>query len=161
MKEGFVLRQAGIVDVDEIFDIISFNANKEVMLPKTKKQIIETLFNFLVVVVGDEVIGTCAVKFWADQSVEIVSLATLEGYKGQGIATRLIQANIEKCRQLGFKRFFAMTVAPEVFTKSGFKVVNYERFWFKVWVDCSCCPRNAGTPGSKKCNEEAVELLLD
>lgn len=161
MKEEFVLRQAGIGEVDQIFDIINFNANKEVMLPKTKKQIIETLFNFLIVARGDRVIGTCAVKFWSDESVEIISLATLEGFRGQGIATRLIQANIEKCRQLGFKRFFAMTVAPEVFTKNGFKAVDYDRLWFKVWVDCSCCPRNAGTPGSKNCNEEAVELLLD
>lgn len=161
MKEEFILRQAGIADVDQIFSIIDLNAKKEVMLSKSRKQIIETLFNFLVVVAGDEVIGTCAVKFWADRSVEIISLAALEGFQGQGIATRLIQANIEKCRQLGFKRFFAMTVATKVFTKIGFEIVNHDRLWFKVWVDCSQCPRNAGAPGSKKCNEEAVELLFD
>lgn len=161
MKEEFMLRPAALNDVKQMFGIINRNAQKKTMLPKSKSQILDALLNHQVVVKGEKVIGTCAVKFWADRSVEIISLATLEGFQGQGIATRLIQANIEKCRQLGFKRFFAMTVAPEVFIKNGFKVVDYNRLWFKVWVDCSGCPRNAGAPGSKKCNEEAVELLFD
>lgn len=161
MKEEFMLRSAALIDVKQIYEIINKNAQNKTMLPKSRGQILDSLLNYLVVVKGDKVIGTGGIKIWADRSVEIISLATLEAFKGQGIATRLIQANIEKCRQLGFKRFFAMTVAKEVFTKIGFQVVEPDHLWFKVWVDCSQCPRNAGAPGSKKCNEEAVELLLD
>lgn len=161
MKEEFMLRPAVLNDVKQMFNIINRNAQKKTMLPKSKSQILDSLLNYLVVVKGDKVIGTGGIKIWADRSVEIISLAALEGFQGQGIATRLIQANIEKCRQLGFKRFFAMTVATKVFTKIGFEIVNHDRLWFKVWVDCSQCPRNAGAPGSKKCNEEAVELLFD
>jgi len=158
--EKFVFRQAMLKDVDQMLILINRNARIGKMLPKSKKQIFDLLFNYFVAVMGDKVIGTCGCKVWADQSVEIISLATLTRFQHQGVGTRLIQSNLEKCQALGFNRFFAMTVAATVFTKLKFKRVHYSKLWFKVWVDCAACPHNLSGPGDKLCDEKAVELIL-
>jgi len=110
---------------------------------------------------GDEVIGACGCKLWADEGVEIISLVTLTRFQHQGVGTRLILENIKKCKDLGFKWFFAMTVAVDVFLNVGFKKTDYQNLPLKIWVDCASCPHNESDPGGKGCNEEAVELWLD
>ncbi|MDO8593012.1 MAG: GNAT family N-acetyltransferase [bacterium] len=160
-KEDLTFRQATVKDVGQMLNLVNRNASKGVMLPKSKGQILDLLTNFSVAVRGEKVVATCGFKIWMDESAEIISLATLKRFQGQGVGTKLIQENIERCKNLGIKRFFAMTVAPKVFTRINFKVVHYNRLSFKVWMDCSNCPRNAAGPGDKKCNEQAVELLLD
>lgn len=161
MKEEMIIRQASLRDVGQMYILINHFAEAKKMLPKSKPQLLGSLFNYFVAVVGEEIIGTCGAKIWGDQSVELVSLAIQERCQGIGIGTRLIEANLNKCKDLGFKRYFAMTVAAPVFTSLNFEKVHYSKLWYKVWVDCAACSRNAAHPGDKDCNEEAVELLLD
>ncbi|MBI2459586.1 MAG: GNAT family N-acetyltransferase [Parcubacteria group bacterium] len=161
MEKEIIVRPAMLKDVKQILDIINLNAKKGTMLPKSKKEVLGMLANYSVAAMGNKVIGTCGFKIWVDESIEIISLATLKRFQGQGIGARLIQESLERGKNLGLKRFFAMTVAPKVFSKAGFEVVGYDRLSLKIWVDCSDCPRNASGPGDKDCNEQAVELLLD
>lgn len=159
MKE-IIYRPASLRDISQMLILINRNAKRGKMLSKSKKQIFDMLFAYLVAAIGDKIIGTCGCKLWVNEGVEIISLATLKRFQGQGVGTRLIQENIEKCKSLGFKRFFAMTVAPDVFTKIGFKRVDYRKLSLKakVWGDCAACPYNASYPGHKKCEEKAVEF---
>ncbi|MFH0955967.1 MAG: GNAT family N-acetyltransferase [Candidatus Falkowbacteria bacterium] len=160
MKKELVLRQAMLKDVDQMYTLTNHFAEEKKMLPKSKPQLLGALFNYHVAVVGEESIGTCGVKIWGDQSVELVSLAIQERCQGHGVGTRLIQENVKKCCKIGFRRFFAMTVVPNFFTRIGFEPVDYSKSSLKVWVDCATCPRNAAHPGDKECNEKAVEIVL-
>jgi amino-acid N-acetyltransferase len=158
--EEIIYRQAMLKDVGQMYILINHFAEEKKMLPKSEERLTSSLFNYLVAVVGEELIGTCGAKIWGDQSVELVSLAIQECCQGHGVGTRLIQENVKKCYKIGFRRYFTMTVAPGFFTRIGFEPVDYSKLSFKVWVDCATCLRNAAHPGDKDCNEEAVELIL-
>lgn len=160
MKEEMIIRLASLRDVGQMYVLINHFAEAKKMLPKSKPQLLSSLFNYHVAVVGEEIIGTCGAKIWGDQSVELVSLAIQERCQGQGIGTRLIEANLAKCKGLGFKRYFALTVASDVFVGVGFKGIDYRKLYYKIWVDCAACPRNLSGPGDKECNEKAVEIVL-
>ncbi len=75
-----------------------------------------------------------------------------------GFADMLLQLGLAydsaEARRLGVRRVFALTDNPGFFKRLGFSPAAKESFPYKVWTECSRCPK------LQNCQEEAVEIIL-
>jgi amino-acid N-acetyltransferase len=120
------------------------------MLFRSLANIYENLQTFTVAELEGRLLGCCALEIvWSDLA-EIKSLAVEPAELDKGIGKILVSAAVERARQLGVTRVFALTLKPEFFEKLGFKVVDKEALPMKVWSDCARCPKQ------QNCDEIAV-----
>jgi len=157
---SYYIRSATLKDVEKMRRLISFYAAKNLMLPRDTAFLHKFLANYSVAVSGGRILGTCGLRLWQPDWLEVVSLAVKPDFQRQGIATALIQSIINKGVSLGFNYFFTLTLVPELFKKSGFKKMNFKKIVFKVQSDCRLCPKNDAGPGKGKCNEIPLELTV-
>jgi amino-acid N-acetyltransferase len=116
--------------------------------------IYENLQTFKVADEGGKVIGCCAVQVvWSDLA-EVKSLAVAADRFGKGIGKALVAAAIEKARDMGVKKVFALTLENRFFERMGFTKTDTEQLPMKVWSDCSKCPKQ------DHCDETAYILEL-
>jgi len=75
---------------------------------------------------GDEVVGTCAIVPHEVGEFELLKLAVAPSARGQGIGRQLIEACLDRARQLGAKRVDLLSSS-----KLGAAVRLYERTGFR------------------------------
>lgn len=144
------VRDAKIADAKAICSLISNYAERDRMLPRSMPDIYENLQAFTVVELNGNVVGCCALAIiWADLA-EIKSLAVDEAKKGSGVGKLLVNTALERARQLGLARVFALTLNPDFFEKLGFHIIEKDSLPMKVWKDCAKCPKQ------QNCDEIAV-----
>ena len=144
------VRNAKIADAKAICSLISNYAERDRMLPRSMPDIYENLQAFTVVELNGNVVGCCALAIiWADLA-EIKSLAVDEAKKGSGVGKVLVNTALERARQLGLARVFALTLNPDFFEKLGFHIIEKDSLPMKVWKDCAKCPKQ------QNCDEIAV-----
>lgn len=148
------IRSAKVSDARPINDLISTYAEQDRMLSRSLADIYEHLQTFIVAQQDQQVIGCCALEVvWADLG-EIKSLAVDGSFHGRGIGTALVEAALERARQLGLVKVFALTLEPGFFEGLGFAQVPRESLPMKVWSDCARCPKQ------QSCDEVAVLKVL-
>ena len=86
----------------------------------------------LLAFVGERGVGCCALVAMGPGEFEVAKMAVTEEYKGQGIGSRLIEATIEKARELGATRLYletnhTLTPALRLYRAHGFRDVPAER----------------------------------
>ena len=106
------IRNAKISDVKAIYALINYYAELDKMLFRSLADIYENLQTFTVAELDGKVVGCCALEvIWSDLA-EIKSLAVDKDHTGKGIGKMLVTAVIEKARQFGLPRVFALTLRP-------------------------------------------------
>ncbi|WP_256760163.1 N-acetyltransferase [Cohnella sp. WQ 127256] len=150
-----VCRKAQLEDVDALFELIQGYAAKGIMLPRSREVLIRIIDTFLVVQDGDRLIGCGSLCRLGSDLVEIRSLGIVDGYKGQGIGSLLVDALMEEAGVQGIPKVMALTYEAAFFQKNGFKIVDKEIFPEKVWTDCVHCPKQ------HCCDEIAVVRLTE
>ncbi len=151
---GMQIRKAKISDVDSIFSLISFYAEEERMLFKTKANIFEKIQSFSVAEINRKIVGCCALQvIWKDLA-EIQSLAVSPEHSGKGVGKELVKEMISEAKQLEADHIFALTLVPDFFVKMGFRQIPKEKLPMKVWSDCAKCPKQ------DHCDEIAVSKKL-
>jgi len=144
------MRSAKVLDVEGIYSLINFYAERDRMLFRSLADIYENLQAFTVAELDGNVVGCCALQIiWSDLA-EIKSLAVNEANIDKGVGKMLVAAAAEQARQLGLPRVFALTLNPAFFEKLGFSVVEKDTLPMKVWSDCARCPKQ------QNCDEIAV-----
>ena len=144
------IRSAKISDVEAIYSLINFYAERDKMLFRSMADIYENLLAFIVAELDGNVVGCCALQIiWSDLA-EIKSLVVDGGHKNQGVGKSLVAAALEQAAQLDLPKVFALTLAPDFFEKMGFKVIEKDKLPMKVWKDCAKCPKQ------QSCDEIAV-----
>ncbi|MFQ6034614.1 MAG: N-acetyltransferase [Sedimentisphaerales bacterium] len=144
------VRKAKILDVEAIYSLINYYAERDRMLFRSKADIYENLQSFLAAELDGKVVGCCALQIiWSDLA-EIKSLAVDQANKDKGIGKMLVAAAIEQARQLGLPRIFALTLDPAFFERLGFEIVEKDSLPMKVWKDCAKCSKQ------QNCDEIAV-----
>ncbi|UCG55832.1 MAG: N-acetyltransferase [Phycisphaerales bacterium] len=144
------VRAAKIADAKAIYALINSHAERDRMLFRSMADIYENLQAFVVVEVADSVIGCCALEvIWSDLA-EIKSLAVDDSQREKGVGKMLVGAALERARELGVPRVFALTLEPSFFEKLGFAIVEKETLPMKVWSDCAKCSKQ------QDCDETAV-----
>jgi len=153
-KMPLTIRKAVMHDIPPILDLINSYAAKGIMLPRTEFEMSESIRDFTVVRLGDELLGCGALHFYSPTIGEIRSLAVHERAKTHGVGRRLIQALAAEAEQYELDAIFAFTYVVEFFQKVGFHVVERGVLPLKAWKDCLRCPK------FQACDEIAVLRVL-
>ena len=147
-------------DIDGIFGLLVPNVKKQLVLARSKEDILSHLGNFLVARDGGRLVGCAALRGFGEGLYEIRSLAVDEAYAGQGIGTQLVDACLEKAIGLDGNLVFTLTLRPNLFRRLGFTEVPIQtfhrddKFREKIWADCRLCPK------FDACNEIALVRSL-
>lgn len=149
-----VCRKAQPDDVEALFELIQGYAAKGIMLPRSREALMRSIAAFVVAEEGGKLIGCGSLCRLGSDLVEIRSLGIAEGYKGQRIGSRLVDALIEEAKALGVPKVMALTYEVSFFEKNGFHIVDKEIFPEKVWTDCVNCPKQ------QCCDEIAVLKMI-
>jgi amino-acid N-acetyltransferase len=145
---------AKISDVKAIYALINYYAELDKMLFRSLADIYENLQTFTVAELDGKVVGCCALEvIWSDLA-ELKSLAVDKEHTGKGIGKMLVTAVIEKARQFGLPRVFALTLKPDFLKKMGFTTIEMDSLPMKVWKDCARCPKQ------QNCDETAVVKIV-
>lgn len=134
-----ILRKARIPDVEEMIMLINSNAEKGLMLPRSRNMLYENIREFTLAVKNGKLVGVASLHIlWSDLA-EVRALAVAEDYKRQGIGSRIVKALEMEAGELGCSRVFALTYQPEFFKHCGYKEVSKEQLPQKVWSECINC----------------------
>ncbi len=153
---GFRVEKATMADVEHIFQVVTFFADRGEMLHRPLNEIFENLRDFYVARDADgEFLGCVALHLlWSDLA-EVKSLAVREDRQLKGVGAALVRACLDEARRLGLPQVFALTYKPGFFEKLGFHLANVSSFPRKVWNECYRCPK------FPSCNEIAVSIELN
>lgn len=150
------IRQAVASDIEKIQNLIKLYSQEELLLLKSRAELVVMLPNFLTADYDGQFAGSVAFKVGEDEKAEIVSWVVDRNYFYHGIGSMLISAVMERIENLGIKTVYALTLRPNTFEKHGFQRVSMDMLPKKVWTDCIHCPRNIAKPGSVECKEIAL-----
>lgn len=136
-----IIRKATIRDIKQIQALVNSFARRDLMLPRSLNELYENIRDFWVFE-RNGVVGGCAALHvaWEDLA-EIKSVVISKPLQKRGLGTRLVHACVEEAKQLGSKRVFVLTYAPEFFRSLGFKKVRHADLPHKVWAECINCPK--------------------
>lgn len=136
------VRPANIADMLQVEPMINGFAAQNLMLPKTREQLVR-LFREFVVAVDDHgrVLGCGGLRIFSPTLAEVISLAVDPGTQGMGLGGRIVQRLVEDAETLGITTVFALTLRDGFFHRLGFRTVPKEMFPAKVWSDCRNCPK--------------------
>ncbi len=110
------------------------------MLPRSEESILSQLDSWLVAEENGEVIGCVSLVIFNEVLCEVRSLAVDPAWRGQGIASQMIEAGLALAEARGIRRVLALTRAAPVFERIGFRRDFVANFPEKVWRDCTPCP---------------------
>ena len=156
-KEMPLISAATEADIDGIESLLAPNVKKQLVLARSKEDILSHLANFLVARDGDRLIGCAALRGFGEGLHEIRSLSVDAAFMGRGVGTRLVEACLEKAAKMDGSLVFTLTLRPNLFRRLGFTEVPIktfhrdDKFREKIWADCLNCPKY-----DKACNEIAL-----
>lgn len=136
------VRPAAIADMLQVEPLINGFAAQNLMLPKTREQLVRLFREF--VVAADEhgrVVGCGGLRIFSPTLAEIISLAVAPETQGLGLGGRIVERLVEDAETLGITTVFALTLRDGFFHRLGFRTVQKEMFPAKVWSDCRSCPK--------------------
>ncbi|HEV3052574.1 MAG TPA: N-acetyltransferase [Longimicrobium sp.] len=136
------VRPATIADMLQVEPMINGFAAQNLMLPKTREQLVRLFREF--VVAADEhgrVVGCGGLRIFSPTLAEVISLAVDPVTQGTGIGGRIVERLVEDAEMLGISTVFALTLRDGFFHRLGFRTVPKEMFPAKVWSDCRNCPK--------------------
>lgn len=145
-----ICRKAQSEDVDALHDLIQGYAAQGIMLPRSREALGRNIGHFVVAEDEGKLVGCGSLLKLGSDLVEIRSLGIADGYKGQGIGTKLVDTLIAEAREQRIPKVMALTYEVAFFLKNGFQVVDKEIFPEKVWTDCVNCAKQ------HNCDEIAV-----
>lgn len=136
------VRPANIADMLQVEPMINGFAAQNLMLPKTREQLVR-LFREFVVAVDDNgrVLGCGGLRIFSPTLAEVISLAVDPDTQGMGLGGRIVERLVEDAELLGVATVFALTLRDGFFHRLGFRTVPKEMFPAKVWSDCRNCPK--------------------
>lgn len=152
-----MIRNARMGDIKEIYNLLQYFADKDLLLGRSLSSLYDQLKDFSVYVEKDEddqdqekLVGVCAFHICWDNLAEIRSLAVAEGHQGKGVGQQLVDKALTEADSYGITKVFTLTYQPEFFRKLGFKDIDKAELPHKVWSDCINCSK------FPDCNEEAL-----
>jgi len=165
------VRSATAADVPEMEALISHFARQNRMLFRTAPDILASIDEFVVArgtlpesalrlvdhphPDGDFLLGVCGLHPVGLGLAEVRGLAIHPDVAARGIGSALVDACVERARDLRIAKVYTLTLVPRFFEKRGFIQVDRGTLHLKVWYECYRCPKFAN------CDETAMIRPLD
>jgi amino-acid N-acetyltransferase len=142
--------KAKITDVEPIHALITYYAEKGLMLARPRTLLYESLREFTIAREGEKVVAAGSLHIVWEDLAEIRALAVAPEYAKKGVGRGLINMFLEEASELAIPQVFVLTYQQKFFEKCGFKVVTKDLLPQKVWKECVNCPK------FPKCEEIAM-----
>ena len=150
-----IIRKAVLPDVEEMFELVNYYADKGLMLPRSRSTLYENIRDFVIIEMDGEIIGIGALHVLWNDLAELRTLAVKSGKIKQGVGRQIVASILKEAKELKLQKVFTLTYQPGFFEKSGFTIIEKETMPHKVWTDCINCPK------FPNCNEICLEILID
>ena len=119
-----MIRSARTSDIKSIRRIIDLYTLQRRLLAKETVTLYEDVQEFVVAEVNGEVVGCGALHVLWEDLGEVRTVAVLEEYRKQKLGHEILEAIIQRARELGLKRLFCLTFETEFFGSHGFKEIS-------------------------------------
>jgi amino-acid N-acetyltransferase len=136
--EGTIITGASEQDVRAIVAVLTANRDDRSMFLRSDADVRANLKDFFVAkdALG-EVIGCAALHAYTPTLAEILSVAVLPKFQGQGIGNQLVESCIKRASANGIKCLWLATVKPAYFARFGFKPISRWKLpafvlWYKL-----------------------------
>ncbi len=118
------IRPARTSDVKQIRELIDIYAVPGRMLEKETVTLYESVQEFTVAVAGEKVVGCGALHVLWEDLAEVRTVAVSPDHQRQGIGHKILDAVVERAKNVGVKRIFCLTFETEFFGAHGFEVIE-------------------------------------
>jgi len=148
------VRRARMSDVDSIFQLTNFWANKGEILPRTRDNIIHDIQNFVVAELDGNVVGTASLYIYQTGLAEIRSVVVEGGAQKQGQGEALVQYLLEFAHQMELEQIIVLTYIPAYFQKLGFNLIEKSSLAENIIED------SEPSPHKDPADEVAMEYIV-
>ncbi len=124
MTSKIVVRPARTADVRAIRSLIDAYSPDGRLLSKATVTLFEDIQEFLVAEIDGLVVGCGALHVMWEDLAEVRTLAVDPDRAGQGVGSVLLEALLDRAREVGVKRVFCLTFAVEFFSRFGFVEID-------------------------------------
>ena len=118
------IRPATTADIKTIRHIIDVNKASRRMLEKETVTLYETVQEFVVAELNDQVVGCGALHVLWEDLAEVRTVGVHEAYRGKGVGHAILEKIIERAHEVGVKRLFCLTFETEFFGRHGFNEIH-------------------------------------
>lgn len=150
-----IVRAARATDVPAMLELINGYAAQDRMLERTAAFLNANLADFLVAEEDGRFLGCGALATLTADLAEVRSLAVSPAAAGRGAGRAIVRACVQRARERGLRRVFALTLVPDFFTKCGFTLTSLGHLPEKSASECPVCPKRFA------CDEQAMLMHLD
>jgi amino-acid N-acetyltransferase len=150
-----IVRPARESDIGPMRALIDRYAAEDRMLERSDAFLRANLADFLVADDDGTFLGCGALATLTRDLAEVRSLAVAPEAGRRGVGTAIVMACVERARERGLRRVFALTLVPDFFATCGFSLTSLGRLPEKSASECPVCPKRFG------CDEHAMLLHLD
>jgi len=146
----FTLRKASLEDVDAIYNLLQYFAERKLLLPKTKDQLFHQIRSFRVIYSANQLVGSAQLDIFTSELAEVKSLAVHEDFHCHGLGRLLVEDCEKEAMTMKVKNIFALTYQVKFFEKLNYRLVDIQSLPEKVFKECVVCPFYGA------CNENAL-----
>lgn len=118
------VRPANTKDVLEIRRLVDTYAPDRRLLSKATVTLFEDVPDFLVIEADGRIIGAGAIHVMWEDLAEVRTMAIFPEYQRKGYGSKLLNALLDRARDLGVKRVFCLTFETDFFAAHGFKEIE-------------------------------------
>lgn len=118
------VRPARSTDVKGIRKLIDTYAPQRRLLTKETVTLYESVQEFTVAVENGEIVGCGAIHVLWEDLAEVRTVAVAENLRRQGVGHKIMEAIIERAREIGVHRIFCLTFETQFFGKHGFEEIQ-------------------------------------
>ena len=119
-----VIRPAQTKDVKSIRTLVDSYAAPGQMLSKETVTLYESVQEFIVAEKDGVLVGCGALHILWEDLAEVRAVAVVQGLQKQGIGRQILEAIIERAREVGVEKIFCLTFQIDFFGHHGFEVIE-------------------------------------
>lgn len=115
-----MIRPARTADVRAIRSLVDSYAPEGLLLSKATVTLFEDVQEFLVIDIAGEIVGCGALHVMWEDLAEVRTLAVRPDRRKEGLGSQLLEALMQRARDLGVRRVFCLTFETGFFARHGF-----------------------------------------
>lgn len=119
-----VIRPARTKDIKSIRKLVDSYAAPGQMLSKETVTLYESVQEFIVAEQDGVLVGCGALHILWEDLAEVRTVAVQESLQKHGIGHQILEAIIERAREVGVEKIFCLTFQTEFFGRHGFDVIE-------------------------------------
>jgi len=149
------VRRARMSDVDSIFSLTTFWAEKGEILSRTRDNIIHDIQNFVVAEIEGKVVGSASLYIYQTGLAEIRSIVIDVNAQKQGQGEALVQYLLEFAHQMELQQIIVLTYIPQYFIQLGFNLIDKSSLAENIIED------SEPSPHKDPADEVAMAYIVD